>query len=89
MAQDKLTERYTVPISAHMRDLMLSVLDERAKERLRCRIRYEIARVIHESLFDPGVYLSEDSEAVQSLLGKLLNKNRQDGKPSKNKVDEE
>lgn len=83
MANEKLTERYTVPISAHMRELM-GLLDERARERLRQRIRHEIARVIHESIFDPGLYLSEDPSAVQGLLGKLLPKNSAKSKHQQN-----
>ena len=71
MATDKLTEVYSVKIPAHLRDLV-RLLDAAGMKALNNRIRYEIARVVHERVvFDPGLYLTSDGAAVQRLLSKL------------------
>jgi hypothetical protein len=68
---DKLTEVYSVKIPAHLRELVRQ-LDPAGVKALNRRIRYEIARVVHERvMFDPGLYLTSDATAVQRLLGKL------------------
>lgn len=68
---DKLTEVYSVKIPGHLRELVRQ-LDPPGVKALNRRIRYEIARVVHERVvFDPALYFSADPAAVQRLLGKL------------------
>jgi hypothetical protein len=82
--QDKLTEVYSVKIPAQLRDLVRQ-LDPAGVKALNKRIRYEIARVVHERVvFDPALYFSADPAAVQRLLGKLCA-----APPSKSLPDEE
>ena len=83
--QDKLTERYTVAIPGRLKVMvdLLRLEHPDAVERLNQRLRYQIARVVHEQLmFDPDLYLTSSGDPVQSLLGKLIGRKVSNGKPT-------
>lgn len=59
MSAEKLTEVYTLRITPALKE-MIDSLNTDEKHNLNHKLRVEIAKAIHNSKFDPMVYLNKE-----------------------------